>query len=196
MVRGLYKATISLIHLSWLKLWHFKNLKFKVIELIHPYARILINENGKIELGDRVCIERNVNLTVFGEGSITCGSRVYINANTCLTSLESISIAEDCIIGPNVSIFDHDHDVKKDICKGIKKGRHYLSAKIIIDKNVWIGANSVILKGVTIGEGAIIAAGSVVTHDVKAYTVVAGVPARKIKDLGYSNENSNFIINI
>lgn len=50
-----------------------------------------------------------------------------------------------------------------------------------IGRDVWIGRNSIILRGVTIGEGAVIAAGAVVTHDVKPYVVVAGIPARFIK---------------
>ncbi len=53
---------------------------------------------------------------------------------------------------------------------------------IIIEGDSWIGANTTILKGVTVGEGAVIGAGSVVTHNVDKYSMVAGVPARKIRD--------------
>ena len=56
-------------------------------------------------------------------------------------------------------------------------------APIVLGKNVWIGSNSTILQGVTIGDGAIIAAGSVVTKDVAANTIVGGVPARFIRDI-------------
>jgi acetyltransferase-like isoleucine patch superfamily enzyme len=56
----------------------------------------------------------------------------------------------------------------------------HTSEPINIGNDVWIGANSTILKGVNIGDGAVIAAGAVVTKDVGAYTIVAGVPARKI----------------
>ena len=56
-----------------------------------------------------------------------------------------------------------------------------MSAPIVIKNNVWIGMAAIILKGVTIGEGAIVAAGAVVTRDVPAHTIVAGVPAKVIK---------------
>jgi acetyltransferase-like isoleucine patch superfamily enzyme len=54
---------------------------------------------------------------------------------------------------------------------------------VLIRRNAWIGANSTILPGVTVGENAIVAAGSVVTKDVEANTIVGGVPAKKIKDI-------------
>ena len=54
---------------------------------------------------------------------------------------------------------------------------------VIIEDKVWIGTRSIILKGVTVGEGAIVGAGSVVTKDVQPWTVVAGNPAQKIKEL-------------
>ena len=55
---------------------------------------------------------------------------------------------------------------------------------VLIDKNAWLGANSTILPGVTVGKNAVIAAGAVVTKDVPANTVVAGVPAKIIKKIG------------
>jgi len=58
-----------------------------------------------------------------------------------------------------------------------------MSAPIIIGNNVWIATRAMILKGVTIGDGAVVAAGAVVTKDVKPFTVVAGVPAKLIKQL-------------
>jgi len=54
---------------------------------------------------------------------------------------------------------------------------------VILEENVLIGANAVVLEGIRVGEGAVVAAGAIVTEDVAPYTVVAGVPARKIKDI-------------
>ena len=59
-----------------------------------------------------------------------------------------------------------------------------IPGNILIKKGAWIGARAIILPNVTVGEGSIIGAGAVVTKDVPPYTVVAGVPAKKIKDLG------------
>ena len=76
----------------------------------------------------------------------------------------------------------HDFSIKhaaRVICKE-DKVKTSIRKSVKIGNNVWCGANVTVLKGVTIGDGAVIAAGSVVNRDVAAYSVVAGVPARKI----------------
>lgn len=86
-----------------------------------------------------------------------------------------IQIGNHVAVAPEVSFFAAGHDYKSlslpDTASSITVGDH-----------VWIGARSVILQGVNIGEGTVIAAGSVVTKDIPPYTVVAGVPARVIKN--------------
>ena len=75
-----------------------------------------------------------------------------------------------------------------DARNGIEIGRYVnFSANVSVyteqhDHRVWIGPNAILLPGITIGEGAVVAAGSVVTHDVAPYTVVGGIPAKKIND--------------
>ena len=64
-----------------------------------------------------------------------------------------------------------------------KTGRRHIGSKIVIEDDVWIGANAVILSGVTLGKGSVIAAGAVVNKDVKSGTLVAGNPAKFIKEL-------------
>ena len=60
----------------------------------------------------------------------------------------------------------------------------HIEKDIIVGNDVWVGANSVIVAGVNVGEGAIIAAGSVVTKDVPAYTIVGGIPSKPIRARG------------
>lgn len=67
--------------------------------------------------------------------------------------------------------------------EGIKNWEGVVMGPVRIEDHAWVGFNVIILKGVTIGEGAIVAAGSVVTKDVPAFTVVAGNPARVIREL-------------
>ncbi|MBL4952512.1 2,3,4,5-tetrahydropyridine-2,6-dicarboxylate N-acetyltransferase [Neobacillus sp. OS1-32] len=69
------------------------------------------------------------------------------------------------------------------------------SAKpVVIEDEVMIGANAVVLEGVTVGKGAVVAAGAVVTQDVEPYTVVAGIPARKIKDIDEKTKSKTEIM--
>ena len=91
-----------------------------------------------------------------------------------------IRIGRNCLIAANVSLLDSDgHGVSL----ADRAMANPVSEPIVIEDNVWIGANAMVLKGVTIGRGAIVAAGSVVTRDVAPMTLVGGNPARLIKAL-------------
>lgn len=82
------------------------------------------------------------------------------------------------MIGPNVDIYTVNHPLDKE------GRRHYHTAlPVTIGNDVWIGGKATILPGVTIGDNVVVAAGAVVTKDVPANTIVAGVPARVIKEL-------------
>lgn len=89
-----------------------------------------------------------------------------------------VTIEENVDISPRVTILTHDSSYNH-----ISPDVPVLYAKVKISKNVYIGANAVILPGVTIGEGSIVAAGAVVTKDALPHVVVAGVPAKVIKNV-------------
>jgi acetyltransferase-like isoleucine patch superfamily enzyme len=110
---------------------------------------------------------------------IRVGHRVFINQNCTLYDLAEISIGDDVMIGPNVSIISAGHPVAP------SDRRAYVIGKpIMIQRNVWIAAGATIIGGVTVGENSVVAAGSVVTKDVPANTLVGGNPARVIRSIG------------
>ena len=111
--------------------------------------------------------------TDFGK-NIHIGKDVFINACCCFQDQGGIQIGDGTLIGHQVVLATLNHDFDP------KKRKDIIPAPIQIGENVWIGSNSVIVGGVTIGDNAIIAAGSVVTKDVDANTVVGGVPAKFI----------------
>lgn len=104
---------------------------------------------------------------------------VFIGKN-CLI-YPKVKIGAYSLLANNVSIIGADHEYTKVGIPIIFSGRRIIKPTII-GRDVWIGANSVIMTGINIGNGAIIAAGSVVTKDIEAYTVNGGVPSIKIKD--------------
>ena len=114
------------------------------------------------------------------------GSHVRINMGSVLVLYSRITIGNDCLIGEYVSIREGDH---KTYLKRPTRLQDHHSEPIAIDNNVWIGQGAVILKGVKIGTGAIIAAHSVVTKDVPENTIVAGVPARVVRQRGESTRS-------
>ena len=88
-----------------------------------------------------------------------------------------IEIGDNALIGQQVVIATLNHDITS------AKRQNMLPSLVKIENDVWIGAKATILSGVTIGNGAIVAAGAVVTKDVPENTVVAGVPAKIIKQI-------------
>lgn len=122
--------------------------------------------------------------TDFGK-NITIGRHVFINACCHFQDHGGVTLGDGCQIGHNVVFATLNHGLAPD------KRKEMYPAPIRLGKNVWVGSNSTILCGVTVGDNAVIAAGSVVTKDVAPGTVVAGVPARYIKDIdGTKNANA------
>lgn len=112
--------------------------------------------------------------TDFGK-NIRVGKNVFINHCCTFMDRGGITLEDDVLIGPKVNLITINHPLEP-------HHRHSTVSKpIVIKKNAWIGAAATIIPGVTIGENAVVTAGAVVTKDVLANTVVAGVPAKVIK---------------
>lgn len=127
-------------------------------------AKLIVRGNARIFYGGDILLFKN---SVFQLG---CS---YINSNCFIRVTKKLCIGNDCAISNNVTIYDSDfHEVNG----------HIKSGDVTIHDHVWIGTGVTILPGVDIGTGAVIAAGSVVTQDVTAYSMVAGVPAKVIKE--------------
>ncbi|WP_437998785.1 DapH/DapD/GlmU-related protein [Sorangium sp. So ce185] len=110
--------------------------------------------------------------------NIRVGKNVFINQCCHLMDIGGIEIGDDVMLGPKVNLITSYHPVER-----AERRARALAKPIVLKKNVWISAAATILAGVTIGEDAVVAAGAVVTHDVPARCVVAGVPARVIREL-------------
>jgi acetyltransferase-like isoleucine patch superfamily enzyme len=112
-----------------------------------------------------------------GSARILVHDRCYINRYTMIDAFERVEIGRDTMIGPHCYITDHDHGMEA----GQRVAEQALVSKpTIIGTDVWIGAGAMLLKGVSVGDHSVIAAGAVVTRDVPAYAIFAGVPARQM----------------
>ncbi len=135
------------------------------------YGRLLTQDDGRISIGDNTCIYE----------------RTFVGA------INNIEIGSCVIISNHVHIFDNNNHptspaVRMEMSLGGFDGdawrwKHADSKPIVIEDNVWIGEYSAILKGTRIGKGSIVASHAVVTKDVPPYTIVAGNPARVVKNI-------------
>lgn len=126
-----------------------------------------------VHLGDKVTLNRYAYVQG-GNGGVRLGNRVKVNNYAIINGTGGVDIGEDSLIGPGVRIISYQHRH----ARGATIHSQPVDARPIrIGRDVWLGANSIILAGVTIGDGAVVAAGAVVREDVPAFAVVAGVPA-------------------
>lgn len=148
--------------------------------LYNKYRQCKINEF--IGGGNRIIIYP---YTICGTSNIIAEDPMYIGPNsTIYTTGAKLTIRKHFISGPNLTIITGDHHVivGKFIDEvSLDEKTKENDQDVVIEENVWCGANVTILKGVQIGRGAIVAAGSVVTKDVPPYSIIGGVPARFIK---------------
>lgn len=115
---------------------------------------------------------------------IHIGNNCSIGPQSHITAINSVTIGNNVLTGPRVLITDNAHgDTKLELLDTAPSKRLLFSkGEVIIEDNVWIGEGAMILPNVHIGRGAIIACNSVVTTDIPAYSIVAGSPAKIIKD--------------
>ena len=143
-----------------------KNININKIEIqLDSDVQISSDCECKIE---GLILNKNCSLRVRVKAKLKIGHEVYFNNNCILTCRKHIKIGNNTSLGPNIVIFDHNHNYKD---KDIPYNNNYICKDIIIGQNVWIGANSVILAGTTIGDNCVIGAGSVVKGEIPPDTL-------------------------
>jgi acetyltransferase-like isoleucine patch superfamily enzyme len=167
--------------------------------MLYDTARVINNMKRKetIKIGAFTHIRGEL-LTFAHGGRIEIGDYCYVGANTCIWSGKSIRIGNRVLIGHNCNIFDNDthpldpemrhRQFKQIITTGQPQTIDLKDQEIVIEEDVLVAASVTILKGVRIGRAAVIGAGSVVTKDIAPYTIVAGNPAKLIREIPFAEK--------
>ena len=150
---------------------------------ISPDARITPSSRGSlIKIGAHTHIYDFVVIRpVGGSGDVIIGEHCYINPHSCLYSGNGITMGDYVLIAPGCMIVPTNHAYGSREIPIRHQGFLPSKGGVVIEDDVWVGANSVLLDGCHIGKGAIVAAGSVVSGKVEPYAVVAGTPAKFIR---------------
>ena len=179
--------------ISQLRHWRNSQLVDQLGE--NTLVRGAIEKRGarsRIQVGRDSIVDGRL-VTEAPDAEIRIGSNTSIGGETLLAAVKSITVEDDVLISYQCIITDSDnHNVsysrrKHDLHEWMA-GRHdwtkVNTAPVRICRGAWLGARTIVTKGVTIGEGAVCGMASVVTKDVAPYTIVAGNPARVIRELG------------
>ena len=131
-----------------------------------------------LEVGDDFKVWSGPRVTLIsGWGKMRFGDRCFVNVGTTIIAVEEIVVGDDVAFANDVYVMDSDsHGVE---------GRPHKQAPVRIGDGCWIGTRAIILPGVTLGKRVLVAAGSVVTRDVPDDCLVAGNPARVVRELTY-----------
>ena len=165
----------------------WRNIYYRLLGVkLHGYVwlrQVEIPRNySDIEIESNCALDRGVTLLCSGEAlshpKILIGANTYINRHTFIDAILSVTIGENCAIGPNCYITDHDHGLDE---KFPPLQQPMVAKKTAMGDRVWLGANVTVLKGVQIGDDAVIGAGSVVNKDIPSGAIAVGVPAKVIK---------------
>jgi acetyltransferase-like isoleucine patch superfamily enzyme len=140
-------------------------------------SQVTLNEGSILIIEDNFDLYQGASIFVATGATLRLKGSSYLNTNSVINCFDYIEVGHHTYISDNVSIQDSDNHFIT--FEGAEKTN---ISPIIIGDYVWIAKNAIILKGITIGNGAIIAAGSVVTKDVPERCLVAGNPARIIKE--------------
>jgi acetyltransferase-like isoleucine patch superfamily enzyme len=134
-----------------------------------------------ITLEDGVALDRGVVLLCSGpaaRGKLVIGSGTYVNRYTMFDAHRRLEVGARCMIGPHCYVTDAGHGTEAGTPV---KDQPMAAVPVVLEDEVWLGARVVVLAGVRIGRGAVVGAGSVVTGDIPANGVAAGVPARLLR---------------
>lgn len=164
-----------------LKLKYGKRLKlFHSVEF-HKGSKITIQRigDGRIRFGQSCRIGYNTHIVSFSGGIIDIGDSCFFNKNCYMVAGCKIKIGNSVSFGPNVCVFDHDHEFDRNKVYGNK----YKKSEIVIEDNCWIASNVVILRNTHIGKGSIIGAGTVVKGEIPAHSIVTSTRTLNIKEI-------------
>lgn len=183
-------------------IYNGKNVKFGKNFRCDGIPKIMIDKNARLQMGDNVELRRNVELRVHGNSNLLIGNKVRIDrgvrllsANDATISIkdgvriglytvfnggDSITIGEKVLISGFVYLQTSMHGYSSREISVQDQG--YDHAPILLENDVWLGTHVVIMPGINIGKGGVVGSNAVVTKNVEPYQVVAGIPAKPIKE--------------
>jgi acetyltransferase-like isoleucine patch superfamily enzyme len=167
-----------LARLGWLKLRLGRRLQTDGLCFICPRVRLELGPHASLRIGRWAWIGHGTKIRVH-EGAVSIGAKSVLGQECTISAYQHVGIGRECIVADRVMMIDFDHGVVQ-VERPIRLQGIY-KRDVQVGHNVWIGYGACVLRGVSIGDNSIVGTNAVVTRDVPADAVVAGVPARLIR---------------
>lgn len=163
-----------------IKILRKSNFQFSFPERFTPNVVTEFVKGSLVQLGKGIRVHRGSKLKTQKGAKLVIGNNVRINYNCFIICHNQIEIGEGTEFGPNVLVYDHDHDFRV----GIKENQ-FKTEPIVIGKNCWIGANTVILRGTHLGDNCVVGAGSVIKGCFPNDSLIVQKRATEVKLIEY-----------
>ncbi|WP_434717423.1 acyltransferase [Lactococcus lactis] len=177
-IRALIDLPTATYKILILKLSHGRNFGFSQPIFMSPFSEITLDKGGKMTIGKKFRQRSASRIRVRKSADLVIGNDISLNHGCMIVSRESIIIGDGVQFGPNVLLYDHDHDYKA--IGGISAGK-YKTQPIEIGDNVWLGAGAIILKGSKIGANSVVAAGSIIRGEFPNNSLVYQTKETKVR---------------
>ena len=185
-MRRLFNNVVSvlytMIRMFILKLIRGGDLQFAPVERFSPNVVFEMNKGAKVTLEKGVRVHSGTKIKVRKNAKLFMGADSKINYNCIIACHDSVSIGEGTEFGPSVYLYDHDHDYKAGL-NSVSEKESYKSAPIVIGKNCWIGANTVILRGTVLGDNCVVGAGCVLNGGYEANSLIVQKRQTTVKNI-------------
>lgn len=179
---NLISVVYTAIRIGFYKIFNGASFHSGIIERISPNVVLEFNKGSKVKLGRKIRIHSGSKIKVRSGAELEIADNVKISYYCIIACQDSIKIGEGTEFGPSVYLYDHDHDHKKGFNANSNE-EAFKKAPIVIGKNCWIGANTVILRGTTIGDNCVIGAGCVIRGSYDAGSLIVQKREDLIKDI-------------
>ena len=168
---NMVSVAYSAIRIGLYKIFNGSSFKSGMIERISPDVVLEFNKGSKVTLGKKIRVHSGSKIKVRSGAKLIIEDNVKINYYCIIACQDSIKIGEGTEFGPSVYLYDHDHDYKKGFSSN-SDDEPFKKAPILIGKNCWIGANTILLRGTELGDGCVVGAGSVISGSYPANSVI------------------------
>lgn len=177
-LRALVVVPAGALKMGVNKLFHPKNFSGPAFCMVSPHTEITLDRGGRLSIGRGFKMRDGAKLRVRKGAECILGKNVSLNSNNMIVCHERIVLGDNIQLSPNVQIYDHDHDYR---AEGGVAAMKFRTAPVEIGSNVWIGADSVILRGTKIGDNCVVAAGSVIRGEFPANSLIYQQRSTEVK---------------
>lgn len=168
-LKAVFCVPLAGIKYGILKLERGKNFHGSFPAIVSPLTEITVEKHGKLRIGKNLKMHNGAKIRVRNGATVEIGDNFSMSNGCVLTAYESIKIGDNVMLGPNVLIYDHDHDYRAPGGIGAMK---FKKSPVVIGSNVWFGADTVVLQRTKVGDKCVIGAGCILKGEYPSENVV------------------------